>query len=228
MTHSVTLTLTPHATADPPTRPHADTPTRRHADRQRPATSDQRGLDVSHPGRRTITMTRIFHPRPTHRPCSWCASEFVIACRPGRPRLYCNHACRQRAYEHRHGFEHQRTVRPLPAQVAGDSWTGSGYERGGSVAPLGRMHAMRTSVRPEGSKRETLCGTLVRPNTGQHFSAMHPRACRTCTTVADSNPLRYGISASNELSRLRSLLDDIEARRIKPGDALSWIRANSP
>ena len=64
-------------------------------------------------------MPRIAsHPRPTHRPCSWCASEFVIARRPGRPRLYCNHACRQRAYEHRHGFEHQRTVRPLPAQVA--------------------------------------------------------------------------------------------------------------
>ena len=173
-------------------------------------------------------MPRIAFPRPTHRPCSWCASEFVIARRPGRPRLYCNHACRQRAYEHRHGFEHQRTVRPLPAQAAGDSWTGSGYERGGFISPFGRTHALRTSVRPEGPRRETLCGALARPVSGQHFTAMHPRACRTCTSVADSNPLRYGISASNELSRLRSLLDDIDTSRVDPADALSWIRANSP
>jgi hypothetical protein len=175
-------------------------------------------------------MPRITHnhPAPTHRPCSWCAAEFVIARRPGRPRLYCNHACRQRAYEHRHGFEHQRTVRPLPAQVAGDVWSGSGYERGGSVAPFGRAHAMRTSVRPEGRRRETLCGVLARPVTGQYFTPMHPRACRTCTTVADSNPLRFGISPSNELSRLRSLLDDIDGQRVDPGNALRWIRANSP
>jgi hypothetical protein len=57
---------------------------------------------------------------------------------------------------------------------------------------------------------------------------MHPRACETCTAVADANPLRYGISASNELSRLRSLLDDIDTHRVKPDNALSWIRANSP
>ena len=105
---------------------------------------------------------------------------------------------------------------------------GSGYERGGSVAPFGRTHALRTSVRPEGPRRETLCGLLARPVAGQYFTAMHPRACGTCTAVVDSNPLRYGISASNELSRLRSLLDDIDTRRVEPGDALSWIRANSP
>jgi hypothetical protein len=142
--------------------------------------------------------------------------------------LYCNHACRQRAYEHRHGFEHQRTVRPLPGQVVGDGWSGTGYERGGSIAPFGKVHALRTSVRPEGRRRETLCGVLVAPVAGQHFTPMHQRACRVCTDVADSNPLRYGISASNELSRLRSLLDDIDRRRVPPADALSWIRANAP
>ncbi|MEO7370690.1 MAG: hypothetical protein ABIZ69_07505, partial [Ilumatobacteraceae bacterium] len=65
-------------------------------------------------------MPRIHHLKPTHRACTWCATEFPIARRPGRPRLYCNQACRQRAYENRHGFEHQRTVRPLPGQVTGD------------------------------------------------------------------------------------------------------------
>jgi hypothetical protein len=167
-------------------------------------------------------------PRPTHRPCSWCAAEFAIARRPGRPRLYCNHACRQRAYEHRHGLEHQRTVRPLPAQVEGDFWTGSGYERGGSIAPFGKTHALRTSVRPEGRRRETLCGVLAPALTGHHFTPMHPRACMTCTAVADNTPLRYGISASNELSRLRSLLDDIDRHRVDPAAALSWIRENAP
>lgn len=173
-------------------------------------------------------MPRIHYPRPTHRPCSWCAKEFVIACRPGRPRLYCNHACRQRAYEHRHGFEHQRTIRPLPGQHTGDSWSGSGYERGGFISPFGRTHALRTSVRPEGSRRETLCGVLAKPMTGHYFTPMHPRACETCTDVVEKHPLRYGISASNELSRLRSLLDDMHGNRVEPGKALSWIRANSP
>jgi hypothetical protein len=125
-------------------------------------------------------------------------------------------------------LEHQRTVRPLPAQAGGDSWSGSGYECGGSVAPFGRTHALRTSVRPEGPRRETLCGALARPIAGRHFTAMHPRACLTCTSVVDSNPLRFGISASNELSRLRSLLDDIDTHRVEPDEALRWIRANSP
>jgi hypothetical protein len=163
-----------------------------------------------------------------YRACSWCAAEFVIVRRPGRPRLYCNHACRQRAYEHRHGFCHERTVRPLPGQVKGDVWAGTGYERGGSIAPFGQTHAMRTSVRPEGRRRETLCGLLARPITGQYFSALHPRACSSCTTISESNPLRYGISPSNELSRLRSLLDDMAEARVPPRDAIRWIRANSP
>ncbi len=66
------------------------------------------------------------------------------------------------------------------------------------------------------------------PDAGQYFTALHPRACRVCTAVSDSNPLRYGISPSNELARLRSLLDDIREKRIPPADALRWIRANSP
>ena len=173
-------------------------------------------------------MPGIVDPRTTHRPCSWCATEFAIAHRPGRPRLYCRRACRQRAYEHRHGFTHQRTIRPLPGQTRGDSWTGTGYERGGSPAPFAKTHALRTSARPEGRRRETLCGLLAAPMAGQHFITIHPRACTTCTTVADTNPLRYGISPSNELARLRSLLDDINEHRIPPHHALNWIRANSP
>jgi hypothetical protein len=173
-------------------------------------------------------MACIVSPVLTHRPCTWCATEIPIARRPGRPRLYCNHTCRQRAYEHRHGFEHQRTIRPLPGQTPHARWTGTGYERGGRTAPYGKTHALRTSVRSEGARRETLCGVLARPISGQHFHRTDPRACSTCSAVAASNPLRYGISPSNELSTLRSLLDDIHERRVAPHDALSWIREHTP
>ena len=123
---------------------------------------------------------------PSHRACSWCAVEFVVVRRPGRPRLYCNQACRQRAYEHRHGFEHQRTVRPLPAQSRGETWSGTGYERSvtGLFDGFGRVHALRTAVRPEGRRRETLCGLLAAPLAGRHFNVLEPRVCRTCVAVA--------------------------------------------
>ena len=150
--------------------------------------------------------------------------------RPGRPRLYCNQVCRQRAYEHRHGFEHERTVRPLPAQAKGETWTGTGYERSmtGSFPGFGKMHAMRTSVRPEGRRRETLCGLLAQPLSGQHFNVLQPGACKTCIRVATANPLRFGITASNELSRIRAMLDEIREHRIHPANALKWIEANDP
>jgi hypothetical protein len=175
-------------------------------------------------------MPIISHPRPTHRACSWCAAEFAVIRRPGRPRLYCNHSCRQRAYEHRHGFEHERTVRPLPAQARGETWSGTGYERSmtGLFEGYGRVHALRTSVRPEGRRRETLCGLLAPPLAGQHFNALQPRACTTCVAVAAANPLRFGIAASNELARMRAMLDEISERRIDPSQALRWINRNDP
>ncbi|MEO7372016.1 MAG: hypothetical protein ABI949_09800 [Ilumatobacteraceae bacterium] len=175
-------------------------------------------------------MPIISQPRPTHRACSWCATEFAVVRRPGRPRLYCNHACRQRAYEHRHGFEHQRTVRPLPAQARGETWTGTGYERTftGFVPGRGRVHAMRTSVRPEGRRRETLCGLLAAPLAGQHFNSLQRQACKTCIAVAASNPLRFGIAASNELARMRAMFDEVKERRLDPAAAMRWIGCNDP
>jgi len=177
-------------------------------------------------------MPIVQHVRPTHRACAFCATEFNIIRRPGRPRLYCNHTCRQRAYEHRHGFEHQRTVRPLPAQARGETWTGTGYERSNTGTfdgyGFGRVHAMRTSVRPKGRRRETLCGLLAAPLAGRHFNTREGRACKTCSAVADANPLRFGISPSNELSRLRAMLDEVRENRIDPFQALDWIHSNDP
>jgi hypothetical protein len=175
-------------------------------------------------------MPIVSQLRPTHRACSWCATEFAVVRRPGRPRLYCDHTCRQRAYEHRHGFEHERTVRPLPGQARGETWTGTGYERSqtGFVGGRSKVHALRTSVRPEGRRRESLCGLLVPPLAGQHFNTVHRSACKTCVLVTAANPLRFGIAPSNELARMRAMLDEINERRIDPADALRWITANDP
>ena len=87
---------------------------------------------------------------------------------------------------------------------------------------------MRTSVRPEGRRRETLCGVLAPPLAGQHFNVLHRNACKTCISVAESNPLRLGIAPSNELARLRALLDETREQRIDPAAALRWITANGP
>ena len=162
------------------------------------------------------------------RACAWCAAEFPVIRKPGRHRIYCNHTCRQRAYEHRHGFRHQRTVRPLPAQAPGEAALGSGYERGGWGIGGKKIHAMRTSVRPHGRMRETLCGHLIVPKTGFWFLPRHPQACTMCATAAAAAPLTHPISCSNELSRLRAIIDEAIEERLDPGQAVAWMAANAP
>jgi hypothetical protein len=87
---------------------------------------------------------------------------------------------------------------------------------------------MRTNARPEGHRRETLCGLLAQPVTGHYFHPTDPRACTTCRHLTQTNPLRYPINPSNELSNLRALLTDIHEQRIPATDALNWIQANTP
>ncbi len=166
--------------------------------------------------------------RPAERPCSWCASPILVVHRPGRPRLYCNHACRQRAYEHRHGFTHQRTPRELPGQHPRDRWRGTGYEQGGRSMAKTRVHALRTAVRAEGYRRETLCGVLAEPLTGRHFDVHHPEACASCRAITQSTPLRFGISVSNELAQLRAMIDEVIEHRVPAALALAWMADNGP
>ena len=167
------------------------------------------------------------------RPCSWCTAPVAVVCRPGRPKLYCNHACRQRAYEHRHGFRHQRSARLLPGQAGDDERRPlkptdlTGYECGGISLLSGKLHAMRPSVRPEGRRRETLCGLLQAPN-GRRFGRVHPDACATCTAIATKHPLRHTIDASNELARLRAVIDEAMEMRLPPAAALNWLHADAP
>ena len=162
------------------------------------------------------------------RPCSWCHGPIPVAHRPGRPRLYCTAVCRQRAYEHRHGFTHRRTQRPLPGQAPADRWKGTGYERGGYAVLSSRAHALRPTARPQGHRRETLCGLLTMPVIGQHFNERHVKACLTCVQRARAQPLRFGISPGSELARLRSVIVDVAERRLQPAEAMRWILATTP
>jgi hypothetical protein len=167
-------------------------------------------------------------PRALSRPCSWCHVPIPVAHRPGRPRLYCAARCRQRAYEHRHGFVHSRTQRPLPGQATADRWTGTGYERGGYAILASRAHALRPTARPQGHRRETLCGLLTAPLPGQHFNERYSKACIACVRLARAHPLRFGISPGSELARLRSVIVDVEERRLEPAEAMRWILATTP
>jgi hypothetical protein len=164
---------------------------------------------------------------PVHRDCAWCAQPITVVARPGRPRLYCNHGCRQRAYEFRHGFCHRRTPRSLPGQSYGDVAMATGYERGGVVICGRKAHAMRPSVRPEGPRRETLCGVLVRPTPGKWFNPFEKGACRRCSALTDRHRLRVGISPSNELSRLRALIDEGVQHRLEPADLVRWLATDN-
>jgi hypothetical protein len=167
-----------------------------------------------------------------YRACSWCAADVAIERRPGRPRLYCNHACRQRAYEHRHGFCHERTPRALPGQADDvrrplGPTDATGYERGGFAYVRGKTHALRTSVRPEGRRRETLCG-LLEPPVGRPFSMRERTACASCSAIADRHPLRYPVEPSNELARLRAIIDEVADDRHDVRAALRWLQTDAP
>ena len=178
------------------------------------------------------------HDSPTRvRPCSWCAADVVQVCRPGRPRLYCHHACRQRAYEHRHGLEHRRTHRVLPGQLndrtprtdPDRAWMGrgSGYERGGWMVRFGRkIHALRPAVRSDGFRRETVCGLLVPTHMGSWFTQADGESCRSCQRIVAANPLTLPVEASNDLARLRALIDEAVEGRLEPAAALDWLWRN--
>ena len=175
-----------------------------------------------------VSMSARSSATAAHRPCSWCHASIAVVRRAGRPRLYCAAACRQRAYEHRHGFLRERTVRPLPGQSTGDRWSGSGYERGGPAVLASRAHALRPTARPQGHRRETMCGLLVLPLPGKHFQARHPKACESCVRITQRHPLQLGINAGSELATLRSVIVDIAERRVPTMEALRWIQNSVP
>ncbi len=127
-----------------------------------------------------------------------------------------------------------RSQRLLPGQL-GDRERpgrprvrGSGYERGGSGLGRTRTHALRHSVRPEGYRRETVCGALAVPMEGQHFLPLAANACQTCATVVALAPLAAPIQPSNELSLLRALIEETREQRLAPDAAVAWLQQHGP
>jgi hypothetical protein len=137
------------------------------------------------------------------RECLHCHSWFVVARRPGRPRIYCRRSCRQRAYEYRHGAR----VLPPPRARRVSSVRPQAFELGvGRPDRPGKRHALRTATPADDhGRRSTLCGALARP-TPQPFSRYTTDACRTCLRLAAKHQrlLAPRMNTSRELADWRA------------------------
>lgn len=119
------------------------------------------------------------------RPCPACASEVVQTYRPGRARIYCDAACRQRAYRWRirHG------VRWF-AERDGPALRSSTRERRHA---LRIRHDLRGAMFDHRNRRLTLCGTFARPSYYDrvtHFDYLpdHPWSCASCSALVGGPP----------------------------------------
>lgn len=121
--------------------------------------------------------------------CPTCGSDVTNYFRPGRGRLYCSNACRQRAYRWRraHGV---RTI----------------VERDGPSERLvnDRRHAVRNDRDPVAKLRDrreretTACGVFARPIRGQRvthdrFVPEHPWSCKACSQLISAGPPGTGV-----------------------------------
>ena len=114
--------------------------------------------------------------------CPVCNGAAHRTRRPGRPKLYCSNACRQRAYRWRRD-NHARTV-ARPCHPASNAFV-----------PFGRYHALRTGrdfvadLSDRRHRQPTVCGVLARPGrlrkhaTHSQFVPVSPDACRTCAAL---------------------------------------------
>ena len=111
--------------------------------------------------------------------CPVCNGAAHRTRRPGRPRLYCSNACRQRAYRWRRDH-HARTV-ATPAEPVPSAFVA-----------FGRFHAVRTprdfvtQSHDRRSRRPTVCGVLAAPSRGHigrrthyDFLFISSRSCRS-------------------------------------------------
>jgi hypothetical protein len=121
--------------------------------------------------------------------CPTCGEPVVDIYRPGRGRIYCTNACRQRAYRWRraHGV---RTF----------------VQRDGAAERLvnDRRHALRDHRDPVARLRDrrerevTACGVFARPIrdrrvTHDRFVPEHPWSCLSCAALVGAGPPGTGI-----------------------------------
>jgi hypothetical protein len=123
-------------------------------------------------------------------PCPCCDRTVTMIRRPGRPRLYCSQACRQRAYRWRRC--HRAHTTSTPSWPAASAWVSNGKDE----------HALRTGRDPLSRQRDrrgrevTVCGVLARPkrrpggsHSGAPFLRATPFTCRACEALTQPRPL---------------------------------------
>lgn len=143
-------------------------------------------------------MDRVNDPQPEihltgdvvgDHPCPVCGAAVVEVHRPGRGRVYCTNACRQRAYRWRRAHAVRLCV-----------------ERNGPTERLvnDRRHALRDRRDPvagvtDRDRREVaVCGAFARPvrgtrTTHDRFVPEHPWSCASCTALIGAGPPGSGI-----------------------------------
>ena len=115
--------------------------------------------------------------------CPICNAAAHRIYRPGRPRIYCSNACRQRAYRIRKA-NGMRTTATGPAPC----------ESAFIIGSFGRRHALRhrndllANLSDGRRRRVTVCGALARPTRFaglRHFDFLldGPSSCRSCITL---------------------------------------------
>lgn len=137
-------------------------------------------------------------------PCPTCATPVPDVYRPGRGRIYCTNACRQRAYRWRRSHGVRRFV-----------------ERDGPAERLvnDRRHALRdprdpaSRLRDRRNREMTVCGTFGRPVrdmrvTHDRFIPEHPWSCSTCVRLIHPGPPGTGIP-----DVVRAYASDFDRRR---------------
>ncbi len=154
--------------------------------------------------------------RATTRDCSWCHNTFTLRVGPGRKRIYCNHSCRQRAYERRRGLGVLPPPEVLIAQPGGPlahlPQRHLRYEAGGVAYTGDRIHVLRPGGYADAAdRRATLCG-LMRAPTGRPFAYVAGRSCKTCDAVQQLRTPQRSLRVSNDLAALRTQLDNISTR----------------
>lgn len=121
--------------------------------------------------------------------CPVCAQPVIDVYRPGRGRVYCTNACRQRAYRWRRSHGVRIFV-----------------ERDGPAERLmnDRRHAVRDGRDPVGRLRDrkgrevAVCGAYAKPVRAQRvthdrFVPEHPWSCRSCIALINPGPPGSGI-----------------------------------
>jgi hypothetical protein len=135
----------------------------------------------------TLSLTDCDHPHSDTWVCPVCSVLVEHTGRPGRRRVYCTNACRQRAYRRRRREQVITThTNARPAERA--------------VGRTGVLHALRTerdaSSRPSyGLWREELsvCGVLARPGRtykqpGHYRFVTGSWSCATCESLTFAEP----------------------------------------